>query len=53
MATAAPIVTAEMIRRFVDKHGWTLAKADKIIGPVVRKMFAEQRAFENSIVEPE
>lgn len=45
-------VTSEMIRQFVDNHGWTLAKADPVIGPVIRKMQAEQRAYEDSIIEP-
>lgn len=42
-------MTPEMIRQFVDKWGWTLAKADPILGPAIRKMRAEQRKFADSI----
>lgn len=52
MPTSSREVTNEMIRRFVDKHGWALAKADKILGPVIRKMRDDQRKFSDSIIEP-
>ena len=46
-------VTNQMIRQFVDKWGWVLAKADPTIGPVIRKMFAEQYEYERTLIEPD
>lgn len=42
-------VTNQMIRQFVDKWGWTLAKADPVLGPAIRKMRSEQRKFQEAI----
>ena len=45
-------MTAEQIkeiRLIIDAGGWNAAKKHPVYGPLVRRMFAEQRSFESSL----